>query len=82
MLNYFDIIKHTSISSWTAVEIMTCKKRGFVAVPHTATVKHYKLYVHCTGPSLSQKLSHATCRKQVLGNLRAIFMKLVRVSLV
>jgi len=38
MLNYFDIIKHTSISSWTAVEIMTCKKCGIVAVPHTATV--------------------------------------------
>jgi hypothetical protein len=37
-LNYFDIIKHTSLSSWTAVEIMTSKKRGIVAVPHTATV--------------------------------------------
>jgi hypothetical protein len=37
-LNYFDIIKHTSISSWTAVEIMTREKRGIVAVPHTATV--------------------------------------------
>jgi hypothetical protein len=37
-LNYFDIIKHTSISSWTAVEIMTCEKCGIVAVPHTATV--------------------------------------------
>jgi hypothetical protein len=38
MLNYSDIIKHTSISSWTAVEITTCKKHGIVTVPHTATV--------------------------------------------
>jgi hypothetical protein len=37
-LNYFDIIKHTSISSWTAVEIMSREKCGTAAVPHTATV--------------------------------------------
>jgi hypothetical protein len=37
-LNYFDIIKHTYISSWNAVEIMTHEKRSIVAVPHSATI--------------------------------------------